>query len=79
MWPARCPDIAPPDLYLFDYLKGKVYKDALQDLEDLEHRILYHLSRIQQATMTTVFQNLIKNVQLPVSAVRGSHFQHLPL
>ena len=62
IWPARSPDIAPPDFYLFGYLKGKVYKDAPQDLEELENRIRYHLSRIPQATMTAVFQNLIKRI-----------------
>ena len=78
IWPARSPDIAPPDFYLFGYLKGKVYKDAPQDLEELENRIRYHLSRIPQATMTAVFQNLIKRITA-CKRCKGCHLQHLPL
>ena len=78
IWPARSPDLAPPDFYLFGYLKGKVYRDAPQDLEDLESSIRYHLNRIPQATMTAVFENLVKHVTA-CRRCKGGHFQHLPL
>lgn len=38
-WPARSPDLTPLDYFLWGYLKHKVYKHTISDVENLMARI----------------------------------------
>lgn len=38
-WPARSPDLTPPDFFLWGYLKNIVYKDRPSTLDELRDRI----------------------------------------
>ena len=78
VWPARSPDIAPPDFYLFGYLKHKVYGEQPQTLDELEDCIRRHVHQIPRATLRAVFQNMHRRV-IACKKARGGHFQHLPL
>lgn len=76
LWPARSPDLAPPDFYLFGHLKHKVYKEQPSTLDELEIRIRHHLALISPHTCYAVFANLLRRVKACKRA-KGAHFQHL--
>ena len=38
-WPARSPDLSPPDFFLWGYLKNIVYKDRPPNISALRERI----------------------------------------
>ncbi|CAJ0929999.1 unnamed protein product [Ranitomeya imitator] len=45
-WPARSPDLAPCDFFLWGYLKSKVYINCPNTLEDLRNNIEAEIGRI---------------------------------
>ena len=78
VWPARSPDLAPPDFYLFGHLKDLVYRDSPKTLGELEARIKHHLGQVSVDTLKAVLKNLVRRIQA-CQRVRGGHFQHLIL
>lgn len=42
-WPARSPDLAPCDYFLWGYLKSLVYNDRPHTLEHLQNNIPVHM------------------------------------
>ena len=45
-WPARSPDLSPCDVFLWGYLKEKVFKHRPPSLEDLKERIQQEIDSI---------------------------------
>ena len=45
-WPARSPDLTPPDFWLWGMLKHSVYSTPIRDLEHLEQRISEEIGAI---------------------------------
>ena len=45
-WPARSPDLAPCDYFLWGYLKSLVYKDRPHTLEHLQNNIKTEIANI---------------------------------
>ena len=45
-WPARSPDSSPCDVFLWGYLKEKVFKYHPRSLEDLKERIQQEIDSI---------------------------------
>ena len=39
-WPARSPDIIPLDFFLLSYVKTKVFKSEIKDIDDLKTKII---------------------------------------
>ena len=63
IWPARSPDLAPPDFYLCGDLKQKSYWNFPQSQDELEEAIGYQLAQVSADTLQAVFQNLVKRVR----------------
>ena len=78
IWPARSPDLAPPDFYLFGDLKQKIYRNSPQCLEELEEAIQNQLAKISRDTLKSVFQSLVKRIRA-CKASKGGHFQQRSL
>lgn len=57
-WPARLPDLAPCDFFLWGYLKFLVYKDYPQTLEDLQNAILTETAKIPLTILQRVDSSL---------------------
>ena len=76
LWPARSPDLTPPDFYLFGYLKQKVYKERPTTLDELEASIRSHITSISRETLHSVFTNMERRVRA-CQRVQGGQFQHL--
>jgi transposase-like protein len=56
-WPARSPDLAPCDYFLWGYLKSLVYNDRPQTLEDLQNNIRTEIANIPVNMLERVDQN----------------------
>lgn len=56
-WPARSPDLAPPDYFLWGYLKSLVYKDRPHTLDDLRNNIRAEIANIPVNMLERVTQN----------------------
>lgn len=76
IWPARSPDLTPPDFYLWGALKGKVYENNPLSVNELKKSIVNHIQQISPITLQKVFNNMKKRVQLCIDA-NGGHIQHL--
>ena len=48
-WPARSPDLAPCDFFLWGYLKGKVYKHCPHNMVELKMAIQEEIQQITPA------------------------------
>ena len=62
-WPARSPDITPPDFFLWGYLKDKVYSEKIRDIEHLKGVIVRRLQEIKNDP------ELVRRVTCSVSAM----------
>ena len=59
-WPARSPDLTPPDFFLWGMLKGRVYEKNPPDLSALKLKIKREIAKITEAQLNDVFENLKK-------------------
>ena len=64
LWPSRSPDLTPLDFYLFPYLKNTVHQQQINNLEELQNRITELIAQVQPETLSNVFDNLTRRVQL---------------
>jgi len=56
-WPARSPDLSPCDVFLWGYLKEKVFKHHPRSLEDLKERIQQEIDSIPPELTQRVMKN----------------------
>lgn len=56
-WPPRSPDLTPMDLFLWGYLKERVYNDNPQSLVALKENIRREISSIEPCLLQRVAQN----------------------
>lgn len=62
-WPARSPDIAIPDFFLWGYLKSKVYVNKPRNLEDLKTNIRNEINAIPRQILNAVMMNFITRIE----------------
>ncbi|XP_060537062.1 uncharacterized protein LOC132708633 [Cylas formicarius] len=55
-WPARSPDITPPDYFLWGYLKNVIYEEPIEDMADLINKISAACAAITRRTLLQVTQ-----------------------
>ena len=63
LWPARSPDMAPCDLYLWGRLKKAVYRTNPRTLDELKHNIRDEINNINRGELQRVMGNFIKRCQ----------------
>lgn len=56
-WPARSPDLAPCDFFLWGYLKEKVYQCKPRTIEDLKERIKDEINNIPPTMLNKVMES----------------------
>lgn len=76
LWPPRSPDLTSPDFFLWGYLKGRVYKNRPQTLDELKMNIATEIENISVNILNKVAANMVKRVRACVTE-QGSHFEHL--
>jgi len=75
-WPARSPDLASNDFFLWGYLKSVVYKTVCNDIEDLKARITTACKDISKQTFQNVRQEFYDRL-FYCQEVNGAHFEQL--
>lgn len=63
-WPARSPDLTPPDFFLWGYLKDKVYGRAPKTIPELKRAITEEFHDIPQELITRACQSVKERCQL---------------
>lgn len=76
LWPARSPEMTPPDCFLWGYLKNSIYETSPASIDELKERITAQIAQIDRKMLKRVFVNLVKRIRL-CKSVNGGHFQHL--
>jgi len=68
-WPAQSPDLSPCDVFLWGYLKEKVFKHRPRSLEDLKERIQQEIDSIPTELTRRVMKNFQERLQQCVANV----------
>ncbi|CAI6354061.1 unnamed protein product [Macrosiphum euphorbiae] len=76
LWPPRSPDLTPPDFFLWGYLKGRVYKNRPQTLDELKSNITMEINLINVSVLHKVATNVVKRVRACINE-QGSHFEYM--
>jgi len=74
-WPPRSPDLAPPDYFLWGYLKGTVYQNKPRTTDALKANITEEIQAMTSDVLVRTFQNMARLVQSFLDA-NGGHFRH---
>jgi hypothetical protein len=75
LWPSRSPEITPYDLFLWGYVKDRVFVPPLpRDLADLKARIIAAVKNIDAPT--SVWQELEYCISV-CRVTRGAHIEYL--
>jgi len=62
-WPTRSPDLSPCDVFLWRYLKEKVFKRRPRSLEDLKERIQQEIDSIPPELTQRVMKSFRERLQ----------------
>ena len=81
-WPARSPDLAPCDYFLWGLLKARVYSSKPSTLSELKEWITEEISKVTRADLQSAVDNNNNNNNLEprlraVMQEEGGHFEHL--
>jgi len=72
-WPPYSPDLAPPDYFLWGFLKAKVYSNGnFTNLEDLKQRIMTEIHLIPRELLQNVCDSFPEKLDLCISR-QGDH------
>lgn len=59
-WPPRSPDLTAPDFFLWGYLKGVVYINKPQTIQELKQNIQAEIRNLEPETLRAVMENAVK-------------------
>ena len=62
--PPRSPDLTYPDSFLWGYLKGKVYLNKPNTLQEIKNNIIEEISLINPAVLESVSENTAKRMRI---------------
>ncbi|KAJ4447824.1 hypothetical protein ANN_09832 [Periplaneta americana] len=62
-WPSRSPDLNPCDLWLWEYLKDRIYQGHIRSLPDLNASIQPHVARISPDMLRTTVDHAVLRMQ----------------
>ena len=75
-WPARSPDLAPPDYWLWGTLKGRVYQRRPKSIPEQKDVIRDEISKIKTQDLQNAVQNLLCRLNGIVHS-QGGHIEQL--
>ncbi len=76
LWPSRSLDLTLCDYFLWGYIKGKVYKDPPQSMNELKNKRREASDSISQASLQKIYKNMKFRLSFVVRE-QGGHFEHL--
>ena len=74
-WPARSPDLTPPDFFLWGVIKNLVYAQKPATLEDLRGAIVQSFNTIDVELCQKVCRSVAERFQ-KYAQHNGEHFEH---
>ena len=61
LWPAQSPDITPLVFFLLGYVKTKVFKSEIKDIDDLKTKIIEAVTSVQpEMLVKTLKENQVQ-------------------
>lgn len=75
-FPPRSPDLTLVDYFLFPHLKNTIFKNTINNVQELRDRITEECARVTPETLQSVFNNMRRRVHLCLQQ-EGGHFQQL--
>ncbi len=75
-WPARSPDLTPPDSFLWGYVKDQLLKAAIQNLSQLKRIITRARSSVTHEVIIKVREDLENRLDAIIRE-NGGHIEHL--
>ena len=76
IWPPYSPDLNPLDLFLWGYLKDKVYTPKPATLQDLKNAIRREIEKITPEMCESVIDNFKKRLDV-IIAQKGRHIEYM--
>ena len=75
-WAPHSPDLNPPDFFLWGHLKGKVYENSPQTLQELKTSIVRQTRRITREQIRNVIDHFVRRVKICLQR-GGAHLEHV--
>ena len=75
-WPPYSPDLNACDFFLWGYLKDRVYKEKIRDMDHLKERITEEINSIQTGLLRRVVSNFQTRCCI-VAEQNGSHCENI--
>lgn len=75
-WPARSPDLTPLDFFIWGYLKDQIYRNPINNLEELRQRTINAFNNISPVRIGNAIRGVRKRCELCIQA-NGAQFEHL--
>ena len=73
-WPPRSPDITPLDFFLWGYVKDRVYRTKVRDLQILRARITEAIASVTPEMLANVWREVEYRLDI-ARATSGAHIQ----
>ena len=73
-WPPRSPDITPLDFFLWGYVKDRVYRTPVRDVETLQSRIIEVLATVNEEMLENTWREIECRLDI-LRATNGAHVQ----
>ena len=73
-WPPRSPDITPLDFFLWGYVKDRVYRTPVRDVETLQSRIIEVLSTVNEEMLENTWREIEYHLDI-LRATNGAHVE----
>jgi hypothetical protein len=71
-WPARSPDLAVPDFFLWGFLKDRVFRRSTMTIQELKQAIVDEVAAIDEDLRRRVYGNFRKRLQECID-LNGGH------
>ena len=72
-WPPRSPDITPLDFFLLGYVKDRVYRTPVRDVETLQSRIIEVLAIVNEEML----ENTWREIEYRLDTLRATNGAHV--
>ena len=73
-WPPRSPDITPLDFFLWSYVKDRVYRTPVRDVETLQSRIIEVLATVNEEMLENTWREIEYRLVI-LRATNGAHVE----
>jgi hypothetical protein len=71
-WPARSPDLAAPDFFLWGFLKDRVFRRRIMTIQEIKQAIVDEVATIDDDLRRRVYGNFRKRLQECID-LNGGH------